>query len=128
MSMGIVGVKSTAGRAVKCIDPSKTTRSESAWLGYTFCVKYYYVYYIYTQYILYNNIITLQWRTKVGGSKRIRYPRRPIHYIKRWDLNCIYKIHICKWPQPVNLKSLSSHARFLFLHQWFCSDISLWIH
>ena len=30
MSMGIVGVKSTAGRAVKCIDPSKTTRSESA--------------------------------------------------------------------------------------------------
>ena len=37
MSMGIVGVKSTAGRAVKCVDPSKTTRSESAWLGYPFC-------------------------------------------------------------------------------------------
>ena len=32
---------------------------------------------------------TLQWRTKVGGSKRIRYPRRPINYIKRWALNCI---------------------------------------
>lgn len=37
MSMGIVGVKSTAGRAVKCIDPGKTTRSESAWLGYLLC-------------------------------------------------------------------------------------------
>ena len=35
--MGVVGVKSTAGRAVKCVDPSKTTRSESAWLGYPFC-------------------------------------------------------------------------------------------
>ena len=35
--MGIVGVNSTAGRAVKCIDPSKTTRSESGWLGYTLC-------------------------------------------------------------------------------------------
>ena len=34
--------------------------------------------------------LTLQWRTKVGGSKRIRYPRRPINYIKRWTLNCIY--------------------------------------
>ena len=30
LSMGIVGVKSTAGREVKFIDPSKTTRSESA--------------------------------------------------------------------------------------------------
>ena len=30
VSMGVVGVKSTAGRAVKCVDPSKTTRSESA--------------------------------------------------------------------------------------------------
>ena len=37
VSMGVVGVKSTAGRAVKCVDPSKTTRSESAWLGYPFC-------------------------------------------------------------------------------------------
>lgn len=37
MSMGIVGVKSTAGREVKFIDPSKTTRSESAWLGYSLC-------------------------------------------------------------------------------------------
>jgi len=35
--MGIVGVNSTAGRAVKCIDPSKTTKSESSWLGYTLC-------------------------------------------------------------------------------------------
>ena len=35
--MGIVGAKSTAGRAVKCIDPSKTTKSESTWLGYTLC-------------------------------------------------------------------------------------------
>jgi hypothetical protein len=35
--MGIVGVKSTAGREVKFIDPSKTTRSESAWLGYPLC-------------------------------------------------------------------------------------------
>jgi len=39
VSMGVVGVKSTAGRAVKCVDPSKTTRSESAWLGYPFCDK-----------------------------------------------------------------------------------------
>jgi hypothetical protein len=38
VSMGVVGVKSTAGRAVKCVDPSKTTRSESAWLGYPSCV------------------------------------------------------------------------------------------
>ena len=35
--MGIVGAKSTAGRAVKCSDPSKTTKSESTWLGYTLC-------------------------------------------------------------------------------------------
>ena len=33
--MGIVGVNSTAGREVKFIDPSKTTKSESSWLGYT---------------------------------------------------------------------------------------------
>ena len=37
MSMGIVGVNSTAGREVKFIDPSKTTKSESSWLGYTLC-------------------------------------------------------------------------------------------
>ena len=35
--MGIVGVNSTIGRAVKCVDPDKTTRSESGWLGYTLC-------------------------------------------------------------------------------------------
>ena len=35
--MGIVGAKSTAGRVVKCVDPSKTTKSESTWLGYTLC-------------------------------------------------------------------------------------------
>ena len=35
--MGIVGVKSTAGREVKFFDPSKTTKSESTWLGYTLC-------------------------------------------------------------------------------------------
>lgn len=29
MSMGIVGVKSTAGREVKFFNPSKTTKSES---------------------------------------------------------------------------------------------------
>ena len=34
--MRVAGAKSTAGRAVKCVDPSKTTRSESAWLGYPF--------------------------------------------------------------------------------------------
>ena len=37
--MGIVGVKSTAGREVKFIDPSKTTKSESSWLGYTLCAR-----------------------------------------------------------------------------------------
>ena len=37
MSMEIVGVNSTAGREVKFIDPSKTTKSESSWLGYTLC-------------------------------------------------------------------------------------------
>lgn len=37
VSMGIVGINSTTGRAVKCIDPSKTTKSESSWLGYTLC-------------------------------------------------------------------------------------------
>ena len=35
--MGIVGANSTAGREVKFIDPSKTTKSESSWLGYTLC-------------------------------------------------------------------------------------------
>ena len=35
--MGIVGAKSTVGREVKFIDPSKTTKSESTWLGYTLC-------------------------------------------------------------------------------------------
>jgi hypothetical protein len=35
--MGIVGVKSTARREVKFIDPSKTTESESTWLGYFLC-------------------------------------------------------------------------------------------
>ncbi len=98
VSMGVVGVKSTAGRAVKCVDPSKTTRSESAWLGYPFCDHI-------AEYIgagecneaipcanasaSYYAYDTLQWRTKVGGSKRIRYPRRPICYIKLWDLNCV---------------------------------------
>lgn len=38
--MGIVGVNSTAGREVKFIDPSKTTKSESSWLGYTLCDLY----------------------------------------------------------------------------------------
>ncbi len=38
--MGIVGVNSTAGREVKFIDPSKTTKSESSWLGYTLCDYY----------------------------------------------------------------------------------------
>ncbi len=42
--MGIVGVNSTAGRAVKCIDPSKTTKSESSWLGYTLCDCTLYIY------------------------------------------------------------------------------------
>ncbi len=87
VSMGIVGVKSTAGREVKFIDPSKTTKSESTWLGYPLCdwliLKYY------THFTSCTFVITLQWRTKVGGSKRIRYPRRPINYIKRWALNCI---------------------------------------
>ena len=50
LSMGIVGVKSTAGREVKFIDPSKTTRSESAWLGYSLCAYFYYSY-IYTYFI-----------------------------------------------------------------------------
>ena len=40
--MGIVGVKSTVGREVKFIDPSKTTKSESTWLGYTLCDWYVY--------------------------------------------------------------------------------------
>ena len=41
--MGIVGANSTAGREVKFIDPSKTTKSESSWLGYTLC-DYIYAY------------------------------------------------------------------------------------
>ena len=47
MSMGVVGVKSTAGRAVKCVDPCKTTRSESAWLGYPLCDVIYCNYQLY---------------------------------------------------------------------------------
>ena len=37
--MGIVGADSTAGREVKFIDPSKTTKSESSQLGYTLCLS-----------------------------------------------------------------------------------------
>jgi hypothetical protein len=37
VSMGIVGAKSTARREVKFIDPSKTTESESTWLGFSLC-------------------------------------------------------------------------------------------
>ena len=47
--MGIVGVNSTAGREVKFIDPSKTTKSESSWLGYTLCDRAFDKKYIYTQ-------------------------------------------------------------------------------
>ncbi len=107
MSMGIVGVNSTAGREVKFIDPSKTTKSESSWLGYTLCdlrtrIQRIFLYYSHTHthiqiYRAYAHTCvsnTLQWRTKVGGSKRIRYPRRPICYIKRWALNCI-SLQIC---------------------------------
>ena len=90
MSMGIVGVNSTAGREVKFIDPSKTTKSESSWLGYTLCVWPKLIYTTHnTKTQSFSVYYTLQWRTKVGGSKRIRYPRRPINYIKRWALNCI---------------------------------------
>ena len=88
--MEIVGVKSTVGRAVKCVDPGKTTRSESAWLGYSLCEYHIHIYiYIVShtpRYIYIFMCDTLQRRTKVGGSKRIRYPRRPIVYIKRWAL------------------------------------------
>ena len=61
--MEIVGVKSTVGRAVKCVDPGKTTRSESAWLGYSLCEYHIYIYisshtpldiYIYLCVTLYN--------------------------------------------------------------------------
>ncbi len=41
--MGIVGANSTAGREVKFIDPSKTTKSESSWLGYTLCDYIYFM-------------------------------------------------------------------------------------
>ena len=63
LSMGIVGVKSTAGREVKFIDPSKTTRSESAWLGYSLCAYflYYFIFYnaffYFILYIIYINKI-----------------------------------------------------------------------
>jgi len=47
--MGIVGVNSTAGREVKFIDPSKTTKSESSWLGYTLCdYSLVYIFFFYT--------------------------------------------------------------------------------
>ena len=46
--MGIVGVNSTAGREVKFIDPSKTTKSESSWLGYTLCLTLSYHTHTYT--------------------------------------------------------------------------------
>ena len=41
LSMRAAGVESTAGRAVKCVDPSKTTRSEGAWLGCSFSLLLY---------------------------------------------------------------------------------------
>ena len=62
MSMGIVGVNSTAGREVKFIDPSKTTKSESSWLGYTLCD---YIY-AYTQAIC---IITLITHTALARAR-----------------------------------------------------------
>ena len=113
--MGIVGVNSTAGRAVKCIDPSKTTKSESSSLGYTLCdlcilmtVTNYHTHTSYNWRQRWDSVSnTLQWRTKVGGSKRIRYPRRPINYIKRWALNCIswsYRIY------AINILSLQNNS------------------
>lgn len=53
--MGIVGVKSTVGREVKFIDPSKTTKSESTWLGYTLC-DYIYMHMSYATHIIVRSI------------------------------------------------------------------------
>ena len=61
VSMGVVGVKSTAGRAVKCVDPSKTTRSESAWLGYPSCD---YIIFIYIYIIVHNTMKNEGWGFK----------------------------------------------------------------
>ena len=73
--MGIVGVKSTAGREVKFIDPSKTTRSESAWLGYPLC-DFIYIYYIYTliYHILYIYIIHYTMKNEGWGFKEDQIP------------------------------------------------------
>ena len=52
--MGIVGVKSTTGREVKFVDPSMTTRGESAWLGYLLCDIYNNIYtYVKVQFIIF---------------------------------------------------------------------------
>ena len=68
MSMGIVGVNSTAGREVKFIDPSKTTKSESSWLGYTLCdLRVYHKYTVHTQ-IIY---VTYAYLTLYNEERRL---------------------------------------------------------
>ena len=54
---------------------------------------------------------TLQWRTKVGGSKRIRYPRRPISYIKLWALNCSqFNCRVVVWSHTLTLQTCMARA------------------
>ena len=162
MSMGIVGVKSTAGREVKFIDPSKTTKSESTWLGYLLCAVAFLFFFFFCCFVFvlfsflfcfeyknkkyknqkknqhehkHKNIKKkkkrkekqhfLQWRTKVGGSKRIRYPRRPI-FTSNDGLSIAYieySLTICP-SKPANIRACS-FCFFLFTEcsPWFFASI-----
>lgn len=177
--MGIVGVKSTAGREVKFIDPSKTTKSESTWLGYLLCAVYVFFClflilfrkkwtlqchnnscFVSSSFFSLSSLYTfrlkkerkstrdtkacklvfircffflakrkmtektcqhsLQWRTKVGGSKRIRYPRRPI-ITSNDGLSIAYNWNILWQYAPQNLQRLGLVAFVFFFWNTECS-------
>lgn len=147
--MGIVGVNSIIGRAVKCLDPDKTTSGESGWLGYTPCDWYLparfvfsssdpflksrdiYVYWVPVIYPMpfictwncWHLSLTQQRRTKVGGSKRIRYPRSPIRYCKRWALWCIfYSIYSDFYVDEFGVLWNSLNPWLLTLYGWALRD------
>ncbi len=74
--MGIVGANSTAGREVKFIDPSKTTKSESSWLGYTLCDYIYFMSHTHT-----HTQLTLQFTHTHIHAKQIQRSLRIAYYI-----------------------------------------------
>ena len=117
ISMGIVGVKSTAGREVKFVDPSMTTRGESAWLGYTLCdfrsfdleclfivLCFFFLSLSFSSSSSSSSskgtliwyLSGKVWMSLHNEERRLGVPRGsdtlvvPFRYIKRWDLICFF--------------------------------------